>query len=89
MKATGTINDVARIKWKLADVLESEGINAYKLAMQVDHSRANTVYRLARKGETLKRVDLEVLADLLVGLRKLTGKALTPNDLIEFDPGDK
>ena len=89
MKATGTINDGARIKWRLADVLESEGLNAYKLAMEVDHSRANTVYRLARKGGTLKRVDLEVLADLLVGLRKLTGKALTPNDLIEFDPGDK
>jgi predicted ArsR family transcriptional regulator len=88
MNVAVTINDVASIKWKLADVLEAEGLNAYKLAMEVDHSRANTVYRLARKGEALKRVDLEVLADLLVGLRKLTGKGLMPNDLIEFDPTD-
>jgi len=84
VNAPVTITDVASVKWKLANILEAEGINPYKLAVEVKHSRANTVYRLARKGEELKRVDLEVLADVLSGLRKLTGKDIKLTDLLDY-----
>jgi len=83
-----TIDPVASVRWKLTDFLEQENLTAYKLAMVVDRKRENTIYRLARKGETLKRVDLDVLAEIINSLRELTGKPVTFDDLLEFDPSD-
>ena len=76
---------MARVVWKLAAYLEKRKITTYKLAQRVERGRENTVYRLVRKGETLKRLDLEVLADILSGLSELTGQKVTPDDLLEFE----
>lgn len=37
----------------------------------------------------MKRVDFEVLADMLMGLRELTGKDVQLTDLLEFDPTEE
>ncbi len=76
---------MARVVWKLAAYLEKRKITTYKLAQRVERGRENTVYRLVRQGETLKRLDLEVLADILSGLSELTGQKVTPDDLLEFE----
>ncbi|CAN5796894.1 hypothetical protein BH24DEI2_BH24DEI2_03200 [soil metagenome] len=75
---------MARVVWKLAAYLEKRELTTYKLAQQVQRGRENTVYRLVRQGEALKRLDLEVLADILSGLRSLTGQDVTADDLLEF-----
>ena len=75
---------VARVIWKLAAYLEEKELTTYRLAQRVERGRENTVYRLVRQGESLKRLDLEVLADILGGLRALTGQEVTADDLLEF-----
>lgn len=83
-----TIDSVARVKWRLSEFLQHNNVTAYKLAHTVKNARANTIYRIAREGNEMKRVDFEVLADMLVGLRELTGKDVQLTDLLEFDPSD-
>ena len=75
---------MAHVVWKLATFLTKRNLTTYKLAQQVERGRENTVYRLVRQGEALKRLDLEVLADILNGLRALTGEEVTADDLLEF-----
>lgn len=88
MSVTVTIDPVARVKWRLSEFLRHNNVTAYKLAHTVKTARANTIYRIAREGDELKRVDFEVLADMLMGLRELTGKDVQLTDLLEFDPTD-
>ncbi|MFM9419397.1 hypothetical protein ACKLNZ_01785 [Thermus scotoductus] len=76
--------DGPRIRWKLRAVLDQEGLSAYGLTQLLAGKVApNTVYSFAR-GEK-KRPDLEALAWVIWGLRKLTGKPYGVQDLLEYE----
>ena len=73
------------IKWKLSEYLAKKGITAYRLATTLDsHTRAPTIYRLARQDVELSRIDFNVLATVIEGLRELTGEEVEVADLLEY-----
>jgi hypothetical protein len=70
------------VRWKLKEILEREGITAYRL-WKVAKSNPHTVYRWAYRPP--KALDLEVAESVLRALRALTGKEYTLCDLIEVE----
>ncbi|ALJ90670.1 hypothetical protein TO73_0822 [Thermus aquaticus Y51MC23] len=73
-----------RVRWKLRDVLNAEGVSAYALThLLAGKVAANTVYAYARG--TTNRPDLEALAWVIWGLRKLTGKPYGVQDLLAYE----
>ena len=75
--------EVPRVRWKLKEVLRADGISVYALAnLLAGKVAANTVYAYARG--TTARPDLEALAWVIWGLRKLTGKPYGVQDLLEY-----
>jgi len=81
-----SISNMPRAIFRLNDYLQQYGLSTYRLAMQVDRSHEKTVYRLARVGTDVKRIDVNVLADIVGSLRELTGEPVTFNDLLEYVP---
>ncbi len=80
-----SIIGMGTIKWKLAEFLEANKLTAYRLATTLDsHTRTPTIYRIAKKGVELSRVDFAVLATVIEGLRELTGKDISVSDLLEY-----
>jgi hypothetical protein len=76
---------MAQIKWKLADVLEMHNLTAYRVAQEAGGlKRVSAVYRMARRGDEPKRVDLDVLTDVLMALRKLTEIDIRLSDVLEL-----
>lgn len=73
-----------RIQIKLRAILDEERVSAYALAQALAGKVGrNTVYSLAR-GEK-HRPDLEALAWVIWGLRKLTGKPYGVQDLLAYE----
>lgn len=68
------------MKLRIREYLETHGKSAYAL-WKVSGLPRNTVYALAQ-GKSL-RLDLETLGKLLYGLEQLTGRKVTPNDVLE------
>lgn len=79
---------MASVNLRLERFLEENNLTAYKLAKTVQRGRENTVYRLARRANEVKRIDTDVLADIMRGLTELTGKPVTFNDLLEYIPDE-
>jgi len=85
-----TVQDVniigmSSIKWKLKEFLDKHDLTAYRLATTLEsHTRAPTIYRLAKDNPELSRVDFKVLATIIDGLRELTGKDVDIKDLLEY-----
>ncbi|MEM7739124.1 MAG: hypothetical protein AAF267_25475 [Deinococcota bacterium] len=52
--------------------------------METERGRENTVYRLARHSEDVKRIDLDVLADIIRGLNTITNEEVGVSDLLEY-----
>ncbi len=81
--------DVATAKWKLADFMEENNVKPTDVGLALgSYTRIPMVYRLANKEKPPKRVDLDTLGELVRVLRALTGKPVTFDDLLEFDPTD-
>ena len=70
------------VRWRLKEVLEREGITAYRL-WKTAGSNPHTVYRWVYRPP--RALDLEVAETVLKALRTLTGKEYTLCDLIEID----
>ncbi len=68
------------MKLQVKAYLETHGKSAYSLWKASGLPR-NTVYSISQGKAT--RIDLDTLGKLLYGLEKLTGKKVTPNDLLE------
>ena len=68
------------MKLRLKEFLESNGKTPYAL-WKITGLPRNTVYSISQ-GKAL-RLDLDTLGSLLHGLETLTGKIVTPNDLLE------
>lgn len=72
------------VRWRLKEYLEENDVSAYALT-KVSELSPNAIYTIAR-GET-NQVRLDTLAELLAGLRKLTGREVSLEAVLEFDPG--
>ena len=71
------------IQWKLSSLLAAHNLTAYRLAEEAKGIvNRNTVYSIARGQAT--RVDLGTLSGVIKTLERLTGHAVTPNDLLEI-----
>lgn len=70
------------VRLSLDRYLAASGITTYRLMKQLEgRVSRGTVYSLAQ-GDA-KRLDLDSLAGILEGLEELTGRPVTPNDLLE------
>jgi hypothetical protein len=70
------------VRWRLNDILKANNLTAYKLEQAVrGNVSRNTIYRWAR--ETPQLLDLGALPFVVEALTRLTGQAVTPNDLLE------
>ena len=69
------------IKLKLKDCLDANGLSVYRLEKECLGVSRTTLYKLA-SGE-VDGVRFNTLNALLVALARLTGKPVTPNDLLE------
>lgn len=76
---------MAHMRWNLDTWLKARGVTRYALAKSMggnEKSRLTTLYRMRDP----QRIDLNVMAEIVSALRKLTGEDVTPNDLLEFKP---
>ena len=76
---------MATVEWILDRWLEENQITRYELAKTMggnEKSRLTTLYRMRDP----QRVDLKILADIIVALRSITGQEVTVNDLLEYTP---
>ena len=62
--------------------LEEHQITAYRLSKALDGVVSKTTVYDMTKGENVQRVDIKNLEAVLDALSRLTGKELTPNDLL-------
>lgn len=77
-----------RLRWRLKEVLDREGIAVYTLAKHLGEGVSmNTVYHLARA--KTRRPDLDILARILVALRSLTGRPYSINDILVLEEADE
>jgi hypothetical protein len=71
------------VRVSLDRFLQKNNLTAYRLVKETKGNAAQgSVYAFAR-GEKVKRVDLETLGVVMQALTRLTGKPVTPNDLLE------
>ena len=83
------LSSVATAKWKLADFMEANNVKVKDVGLALgSYTRIPMVYRLANQENPPKRVDLDTLGELVRVLRELTGKPVSFDDLLEFDPTD-
>ena len=75
---------VAKMDWKLAKFMRDNDVTAYKLGTQIGgHTRISTIYRLIDADQP-SRIDFQTLADIIAGLREITGKPVRLTDLLEY-----
>lgn len=74
------------VQWKLKELLEREGVTAYALAEKMGGAtRRPTLYAITSP-DTSKRpvkVGFQLLDDILVGLKGVTGRQFSVSDIIE------
>lgn len=72
-----------RIRVKLRELLEREGVTAYRLHKEIKgRVGRSTLYRILTDPET--PVTTDTIAVILVGLRRITGKEYELRDLLEI-----
>jgi hypothetical protein len=74
------------VVWKFKALLEREQITVYRLHQQIAASRVTKETLYAWSRGTAKQIDLTTADRVLEGLRRLTGKAFSLNDLVEWQP---
>lgn len=82
-----TMTPMGRYVWKFSDYLEARGINPYRIARHgKGKTEEQTIYRLARKGQSVKRLDLTSLALIIEAVKVETGLEVQLTDLLEYNP---
>jgi DNA-binding Xre family transcriptional regulator len=81
-----------KLDWKLKGILEERGVSVYALARAMgNQTHAVKLYRItnADASKRPRRVDFDTLEQIIPALETLTGKPVTPNDLLEMIPEKK
>jgi DNA-binding Xre family transcriptional regulator len=81
-----------KLDWKLKGILEERGVSVYALARAMgNQTHAIKLYRItnADVSKRPRRVDFDTLEQIIPALETLTGKPVTPNDLLEMTPEKK
>ncbi len=76
-----------KLDWKLKGILEERGVSVYALARAMgNQTHAVKLYRITNADVTKRprRVDFDTLEQIIPALETLTGKPVTPNDLLEM-----
>ena len=85
---SANITSMPKFAWKLPEVLEKEQITPYRLHKTVNElgtkATTNTIYKWSK--ELPSYVTIEHFTGIISALRELTGKEITANDLLEYDP---
>ncbi len=79
---------MAEINWNLEGWLEAHEVTRYELAQNMGGNLKTRLTSLYRSRDP-KRIDLNVMADIVSALRHITGEEVTPNDLLTFVPDPK
>jgi len=75
------------LQWKLEQLLDANGLSAYRVAKEADVSMT-TIYSI--KNNKTNTVQGQVLESILQALYDLTGKQFSVSDLLEWTPsGEK
>ncbi len=73
-----------RIKWKLPELLQREGVTVYRLQQELAKGVSRGVlYKWSNAPPKL--MDLEVMARVLWGLEQITGKRFEISDVLEYE----
>lgn len=77
--------DTVAVRWKLREYLDTKGISTYALASEIGgKSNAVTLYRLNSPTRQPRQITFDVLEQIVVALRRLTGERVTADDLLEI-----
>lgn len=80
---SATLLSMSRYVWRFSEWLEERDINPYKVARHAPGvGEMQTIYRLAREGGKIKRLDLGSLGMVIDAIQAETGERVTPNDLL-------
>lgn len=84
MMNLSSINPMAKYEWNLRGYLESKDLIAARVVDEIGKaSRAPTVYRLSGPdSNSLAKLDMKTLNDLIEALSNLTGEKVTPNSTL-------
>jgi len=83
--STVTMPHMGRFVWKFSEYLEQRGINPYRIARHgKDKSEEQVIYRLARRGQSIKRLDLASLALIVEAIKTETGEQVSITDLLDY-----
>jgi len=90
MNAHVILPEVATVKWKLAEFLKSHDVSAYELGIKLGGAtRMSHAYRLANVKSPPARIDFATMGEVIKALKDITGKPVTFDDLLEYDPTDE
>jgi predicted ArsR family transcriptional regulator len=80
---------MAKLRWKLRDYLQQNGIPTLQLAKAMGDGRVATLYRLTSPDpeRTPSRIDFHTLEAIVTALRQLTGNRVSVCDLLEYEEG--
>lgn len=90
MKMNANISNMATVRWKINDILEKYNLTPYRLGIELGgHTRIPAVYRLLDEKNPPKRVEFELLGNVIETLSDLTGKPIGFDDVFEYIPTKK
>lgn len=70
-------------RWTLKDTMDAHGVTRY--ALQKETGLAMNTVRSMYEG-TPTRIDFPVIEKIIVGLGKITGKKISPDDVFTWEP---
>ena len=87
---SATLSTMSRYIWRFSEWLEERDLNPYKVARHAPGvGEMQTIYRLAREGGKIKRLDLNSLGMVIDAIEAETGQRVTPNDLLTVSDTEK
>lgn len=80
------MNEPFKLRWKLPELLEREGISVYRLAQELNKKVSRgTLYRWTRG--VPDRPDIEAIGWVLWAIKTMSGKVYSISDLVEVEFG--
>lgn len=79
----GIVQPMPLVRWKLKEYLEDNDLSAYSVAKEIGVS-LQSIYRITNN--QAKSANFETTANLINALCKMTGKTVSFDDILEYDP---
>ena len=79
-----SVPSMGKTRWMLKEYLAERDITTYRLAQELERSKAPNLYKLVSKDPEM--IGLSTLTSILDGLRNITGETVNVQDLLEYQP---